>query len=282
MSTYAIGDIQGCYQELLDLLDLLNFDNNRDQLWFTGDLVNRGPLSLEVLRFVKSLGDSAITVLGNHDLHLLAIAHNKRKQHKKDTIDKILHAPDCDELIDWITNLPFIHRNTDFCLIHAGLAPQWDMIQSEELAHEVENILRGEQLNTFLENMYGDIPDHWEDDLENWDRLRVITNAFTRLRYLDKHGVFALNEKGPPGTQTKPFKPWFSIPGRKTAHQKIIFGHWSTVYLGDIKNFREFNVFPMDTGCLWGGTLSALRLDDEKWFSVPSQQPRMFENGQSE
>lgn len=276
MSVYAIGDIQGCYQELVLLLERINFDNHKDQLWFTGDLVNRGPESLQVLRLVKSLGGSAVTVLGNHDLHLLAIAFNNHKLHRKDTLDEILSAPDRDELLHWLATLPLIHKGEKgFYLIHAGLAPDWDILQSLELAKEVESVLRSNRLEKFLDKMYGDSPDHWEEGLQKWDRLRLITNAFTRLRYIDKNGKFALQEKGPPGTQAPDCEPWFMIPSRKTKNEKLIFGHWSTVHLGNIKNFQAYNVYPLDTGCLWGGTLTALRLEDEKLFSVPSLQPRL-------
>ena len=278
MAVYAIGDIQGCYQELLDLLDKINFDQTNDQLWFTGDLVNRGPHSLETLRFVKELGDKAIVTLGNHDLHLLAVALNTANKQPKDTLDAILEAPDRNELLDWLRHLPLLHhdKGTSFTLIHAGLLPQWDIQQAIELAHEAENALNANNFTVFFEHMYGDKPDRWSDVLRGWDRLRVIINTFTRMRYCDEKGNFALKEKGPPGTQAKPYEPWFTITSRKTKKEKIIFGHWSTIHFGNIKNFQEYNVYPLDTGCLWGGTLTALRLKDEKSFSVPSRQPKAF------
>ncbi len=277
MSIYAIGDIQGCYQELLDLLDKINFNQNSDQLLFTGDLVNRGPCSLEVIRFVKALGNTAVTVLGNHDLHLLAVAHNAVSPHRNDTLDDILLARDRQELLDWLRTLPFIHtdQSTGFNLLHAGLAPQWNLKQAKKLAHEVEHALQGRDYVEFLHHMYGNQPDHWSDDLEGRDRLRVIINAYTRLRYCDGKGRFALKEKGPPGSQPEKYLPWFAIPDRKTKNEKIIFGHWSTVHLGNIKNFGNYNVYPLDTGCLWGGSLTALRLEDEKYISVPSRQARI-------
>lgn len=278
MSVYAIGDIQGCFQELLDLLNEINFDQTSDQLWFTGDLVNRGPQSLETLRFVKALGDKAIITLGNHDLHLLAVALNTADKQPKDTLDTILDAPDRNELLDWLRSQPLLHHDneTGFLLIHAGLLPQWDLRQAIELADEVEYALTASNHTDFFTHMYGNKPDYWSDDLQGWDRLRVIINAFTRMRYCDEAGNFALKEKGPPGTQTKSYQPWFTIPSRKTKKEKIIFGHWSTIYFGNIKNFREYNVYPLDTGCIWGGTLTALRLEDENWFSVPSHQPKKF------
>jgi bis(5'-nucleosyl)-tetraphosphatase (symmetrical) len=274
MSTYAIGDVQGCYQELMNLLDVVNFDSANDRLWFTGDLVNRGPQSLETLRFVKQLGDKAIVTLGNHDLHLLAVALNTAKKLTKDTLDSILTAPDLMELLDWLRTRPLLHhdKSTGFTLIHAGLLPQWDLQQTTDLAHEVEDALRINKFTVFFEHMYGNKPDRWSDDLTGLDRLRMIVNTFTRLRYCDEQGHLALKEKGPPGSQSKPYQPWFTIPSRQTKKEKILFGHWSTIHLGNIKNFKEYNVYPLDTGCLWGGTLTALRLEDEKWFTVPSQQ----------
>ena len=278
MAVYAIGDIQGCYQELLALLDKINFDPSNDRLWFTGDLVNRGPQSLEVLRFVKQLDNNAIVTLGNHDLHLLAVAFNHASKLDKDTLDSVLGAPDKNELLYWMRTRPLLHHDKEsgFTLVHAGLAPQWDMPTAAGLAHEVEIALGGNNFMQFFEHMYGDNPGCWSNDLTSWDRLRVIVNAFTRLRYCDEQGRFALKEKGPPGSQKKQYQPWFTIPARKTKNEKIIFGHWSTIHLGNIKNFNDFNVYPLDTGCLWGGTLTALRLEDEKWFRVPSQQPKRF------
>ena len=278
MAVYAIGDIQGCYQELLALLDKINFDPTNDRLWFTGDLVNRGPQSLETLRFVKQLGDRAIVTLGNHDLHLLAVALNTAKKLTKDTLDSILTAPDRMELLDWLRTRPLLHhdKSTGFTLIHAGLPPQWDLQQATDLAHEVEDALIINNFTVFFEHMYGDKPDRWSDDLTGWDRLRMIVNTFTRLRYCDEQGRLALKEKGPPGSQSKPYQPWFTISSRKTKKEKIIFGHWSTIHFGNIKNLEKFNVYPLDTGCMWGGSLTTLRLEDKKWFSIPSGQPKIF------
>lgn len=278
MATYVIGDIQGCYQELLDLLDKINFDPARNQLWFTGDLVNRGPQSLEVLRFVKNLGNQTVVVLGNHDLHLLAVAHDPANKHTKDTLDDILAAPDRKALLKWLRTRLFFHRDTElgFTLVHAGLPPQWDIMEAAEYAQEVEKVLRQAAYADFFDHMYGDQPDSWSADLKGWKRIRFITNACTRLRYCNESGKFALDEKGPPGSQARPYQPWFTIKSRKTKKEKIIFGHWATVHLGNINNFKKFNVHPLDTGCLWGGSLTALRLDDETLFDVPSRQPRRF------
>ena len=278
MSVYAIGDLQGCFDELNDLLDEINFDENKDLLWFCGDLVNRGPQSLEVLRFVKQLGDKAVTILGNHDLHLVAVANNPKKKRSKDTLDSILKTPDKEELIKWLQRLPLIHHDNElaFTLIHAGLPPQRDINQATELAAEVETALRGKEFSTSIDDMYGNSPDRWSDDLTDWDRLRFIINCFTRMRYCNKKGQIDMQEKGPPGSQRKSLLPWFSVPSRKSKNHKIIFGHWSTVHLGNIKDFTELNVYPLDTGCFWGDKLTALRLNDEKWFSVPSKQNKSF------
>lgn len=278
MSTYAIGDLQGCYQELLQLLDEINFNDKNDQLWFVGDLVNRGPESLQTLRFVKSLGSVAKVVLGNHDLHLLAIANKVRKLHKKDTVDEILSADDANELLVWIKSCPLLINDPDsnFTMVHAGLAPQWSLEQSIELAQETESLLRSEQFNDFLHHMYGDQPDTWSDSLKDYDRHRFIINCFTRMRYCDANGKLDLKETGAPGTQADTLTPWYAIPNRKTKEHKIIFGHWSTAHLGNEKNFKHYNVYPLDTGCLWGGKMTAVRLEDEKLFSVPSRQVKIF------
>jgi len=258
MTTYAIGDVQGCYDELQRLLNAIGFDQNRDRLWFTGDLVNRGPRSLDTLRFVRSLGDRAITVLGNHDLHLLAVAHGDARLRRKDTLDEILDAPDRDELLDWLRNRPLLHHDSDlgYTVIHAGLPPQWTLADAQQRAQELEAALRGAQHTEFFQRMYGDEPLHWSDGLCGWDRLRFITNCFTRLRYCDPAGRLALAHKGPPGTQPPDLHPWFRIPGRASAGLNIIFGHWST--LGPC---ADPGIYALDTGCLWGGTLTALALD---------------------
>ncbi len=278
MSTYAIGDVQGCYEELLLLLEEIDFDPQKDQLWFTGDLVNRGPQSLEVLRYVKKLGDTAITVLGNHDLHLLAVAFNNSQLRQKDTLNEVLAAPDCNELLDWLRNRPLFHKdsNNDFVLIHAGLPPQWDIGQAKERAAEVEAVLRSDNPGPFFDSMYGNEPHSWSDTLTGNDRLRFITNTYTRLRYCDADGNFCLEAKGPPGTQPAPFQAWFTIDSRKSRNEKIIFGHWASIYRGNITDFQKDNVYPLDTGCVWGGALTAIRLEDECWFNVDSSQPGKY------
>lgn len=258
MAVYAIGDVQGCFDELQDLLKKISFDAQRDYLWFTGDLVNRGPKSLEVVRFVKGLGGRAVSVLGNHDLHLLAVAQGHEKYRRKDTFDDILQAPDRAELIDWLRHRPFLHHDAalGFTLIHAGLPPQWDLAQAKSGAAELERVLRGPAYSTYLEQMYGNEPEQWSDNLSGRERLRFITNCFTRLRFCDAQGHLALEEKGPPGTAPAPYQPWFEVLGRRSADLNIVFGHWST--LGPRV---DKGIYPLDTGCLWGKSLTALRLD---------------------
>ncbi|MDE2088418.1 MAG: symmetrical bis(5'-nucleosyl)-tetraphosphatase [Gammaproteobacteria bacterium] len=266
MAVYAIGDIQGCFDELQALLARIEFDPGRDRLWLVGDLVNRGPHSLRVLRFVKDLGERAVTVLGNHDLHLLATAYGCRPRRPKDTFNDVLEANDREELLDWLRRRPLLHHDAEsgYTLIHAGLPPQWDLAQAQACAREVESSLRGPDCRALLENMYGDGPERWSDALTGWERLRFSINCFARLRYCDNQGRLNLEETGPPGSQPAPYRPWFAVPGRASADLNIVFGHWAT--LGPRV---EKGVFPLDTGCVWGGALTALRLDDRRWFSLP-------------
>jgi bis(5'-nucleosyl)-tetraphosphatase (symmetrical) len=259
MAVYAIGDIQGCYDELQELLAILRFDRQRDRLWFVGDLVNRGPKSLETLRFVRGLGPAAITVLGNHDLHLLAAAHGIRPDNiDDDTLEPILAAPDREALIDWLRRQPLLHYDAElgYLMVHAGLPPQWDLELAQRCADEVETVLRGHRLEAFLSRMYGNKPRQWSGDLDGWDRLRFIVNCFTRMRFCDRNGRLELKSSGPPGTQPEDYYPWYEIPGRASAGINIIFGHWSSLRTTNIPG-----IFPTDSGCLWGGKLTALRID---------------------
>lgn len=259
MPSYAIGDIQGCHAELRQLLDRLAFDPERDRLWLVGDLVNRGPHSLEVLRFVRDLGDAATVVLGNHDLHLLAVAAGNDKHAKKSTLDAVLEAPDRDELLDWLRRRPLLHHDEtlELTMIHAGLPPQWDLAQARACARELEQVLRADDYRIFLRDMYGNQPSLWSPELQGTERLRFITNCLTRLRYCEPDGSLALKEKGLLGSQRPGRLPWFQMPGRLTKKDRIVFGHWSTLgfWSGD-------NVWAIDSGCLWGGALTALRLDE--------------------
>ncbi|MGB5200450.1 MAG: symmetrical bis(5'-nucleosyl)-tetraphosphatase [Sedimenticolaceae bacterium] len=258
MAVYAIGDIQGCYDELRQALDAVDFDSATDRLWCVGDLVNRGPKSLDVLRFVRSLGNTAICVLGNHDLHLLALAAGNPKHRSETGLTSVLTAPDRDELLHWLRHRPLLHfdRAIDFLMVHAGLPPQWDLTTAISCAHELEQVLRSSDADEFFLQMYGNKPDRWKPELSGIARWRFITNCLTRLRYCDAGGRLALREKGPPGSQAKGRIPWFDLPQRATREQRIVFGHWSTLgYLA------RHNVWALDTGCLWGGALTLLRLD---------------------
>ena len=276
MSTYAIGDIQGCYSELQNLLNEINFDERRDELWFTGDLVNKGPKSLQTLRFIKALGVNAKITLGNHDLHLLAVAKNIQPLLKKDTIQEILAADDVKELIDWLKSRPLLitDDNLNFTMVHAGLPPQWSLENAKEFAKECELILQSEKINKLLAEMYGDTPNIWVNSLQDYAKQRFIINCFTRIRFCNSDGMLDFDTKVAPGKQNTSLIPWYSLPNRKTKDNKIIFGHWSTVHIGNEKNFKQYNVYPIDTGCLWGGRLTAMRLEDEKVFSVPSEQQK--------
>ncbi|QJD28682.1 symmetrical bis(5'-nucleosyl)-tetraphosphatase [Methylococcus geothermalis] len=256
MAVYAIGDVQGCYAELQRLLDLIRFDPAGDRLLFTGDLVNRGPQSLETLRFIRSLGPAAATVLGNHDLHLLAVAYGVSRVKHKDTFGDVLEASDRNELLDWLRTRPLVHRESGYCLVHAGIPPCWDADTASARAAEVEAVLAGGDIAEFCRQMYGDKPDVWSDDLAGWDRLRFITNALTRMRYCDGAGRLDFKQKGAPGHQPAFLVPWFEVAGRRPSGATILFGHWST-----LGYFAGKDCYCLDTGCLWGGELTALRLD---------------------
>ncbi len=277
MAIYAIGDIQGCYNELRRLIDKVAFDPTPDTLWFTGDLVNRGPDSLSVLRFVKSLGSNAITVLGNHDLHLLACALNGQKTRRKDTFSDVLEAPDRDELIAWLTTLPLAYHDTqqDYLLVHAGLHPSWTIAHALALAREVETVLRDEPA-TILREMYGDTPTQWCKSLTPRARRRFVVNCFTRIRYCRKNGQLELKSKGEPGSQGSSLAPWYTLPTRRETTTRIVFGHWSTLRLSAADRER-FRVYPLDTGAVWGGQLTALRLHDRRYFSVASNTHTPFD-----
>lgn len=273
MAIYAVGDVQGCYTELLQLLEKIQFDSTRDQLWLVGDLVNRGPDSLAVLRLVKSLGDSAVTVLGNHDLHLLAVAEGVAALHPSDTLDEILDAPDCGELMFWLRHQKLLHTKNNFVLVHAGLLPSWTVKQAAILAGKAEQALQGSQYIELLAHMYGNQPNHWRDDLLGYDRLRVIINAFTRLRICTDSGDMEFKFKGETKDIPQGYRSWFDVPRRANADATIVFGHWSALGL-----LHQENIIALDTGCLWGGALTAIRLEDRKIFQVmctnsPAQKP---------
>jgi len=263
LATYAIGDIQGCFASLEALLDRCGFNPARDRLWLVGDLVNRGPRSLETLRFVRGLGPAATTVLGNHDLHLLMVAEGFGKRGRDDTLDDILKAPDRDELLDWLRQQPLCHVEDGFCLVHAGLLPQWTVAEARALATEVESALNGPDYLALLANMWGSEPAAWRDDLEGWPRLRVIVNAMTRMRFCSAEGVMEFHTKGELSDAPSGYLPWFQVPGRRSAHDVLVTGHWSALGLR-----VEPKLLALDSGCLWGGHLTAVRLEDRAVFQV--------------
>jgi bis(5'-nucleosyl)-tetraphosphatase (symmetrical) len=260
MAVYAIGDVQGCHDELRRLLDRLRFDPVRDRLWLTGDLVNRGPDSLGVLRTVRGLGAAATVVLGNHDLHLLALAAGVRPPRGGDaSLLPVMAAPDSGELLDWLATRPLLHRDPTlgWTLLHAGLPPQWTLSTAEACAREVEQALAADRA-AFLENMYGNDPDRWSDDLPAKRRRRFAVNCLTRLRFVDREGRLLLRLKGTLDSAPRGSIPWFRHPDRASAGERVVFGHWSALgYL------REAGVLALDTGCVWGGSLCAVRLDAE-------------------
>ncbi|MEO8038965.1 MAG: symmetrical bis(5'-nucleosyl)-tetraphosphatase [Betaproteobacteria bacterium] len=263
MATYAIGDLQGCFEPLERLLDAIGYSRSRDRLWFVGDLVNRGPASLEVLRFAKDLGERAVCVLGNHDLHLLVAAAGFAKLHRGDTLDAILEAPDRDALLDWLRACPLMHVEGEYAMVHAGLLPQWTIEQALALAREAEAALRVGDAVEFFRHMYGNRPDHWEDELAGWDRLRVIVNAMTRLRICTAEGVMEFSHKGELADIPDGFMPWFDVPGRRSTTHTVLCGHWSALGL---RNGPR--LLALDTGCLWGRSLTAVRLEDRQLFRV--------------
>ncbi len=269
MTTYAIGDLQGCLTPLQKLLDKVHFNPDKDVLWFVGDLVNRGPESLETLRFVKSLGSSAISVLGNHDLHLLAVMHGIRKASGKDTIQEILKAPDRDELEDWLRGLPLLHHDASlgFTMVHAGIHPHWDLPYAKAMATEVETVLRSDDYVDFLHRMYGNKPSKWSRKLGQHRRRRFTVNVFTRMRYCTNDGELEFSFNGPPNKAPKQLMPWYNVPKRRPLKHRILFGHWSSH-----PAFAVSNVIPLDRGCVWGGTLAALALETEVTTTVPGQQ----------
>lgn len=265
MATYAIGDVQGCFAELMRLLERIGWQRGRDRLWFVGDLVNRGPQSLETLRFIRGLGAQAVSVLGNHDLHMLASAYGARPPRRGDTFGPVLDAPDGPALLDWVRGLPLLHHDPTlgFTMVHAGLAPQWDLARARACAAEVEAVLRGADPGAFLGAMYGDTPDRWDEGLQGMARLRFITNALTRTRFCDRRGALLL---GRPRDATA--LPWFAHPQRRTRGQPIVFGHWATLERDTTIDPGE-RVYHVDKGCVWGQRLTALRLEDLRCFEVP-------------
>ncbi|MCW5602252.1 symmetrical bis(5'-nucleosyl)-tetraphosphatase [Nitrosomonas sp.] len=264
MATYAIGDLQGCHEAFQQLTELIGFNVTKDKLWLVGDIVNRGTGSLALLRFIMKLGDSAVLVLGNHDLHLLLVAEGFAQQRSGDTLQEILEAPDRQTLLSWLRQQRLFYAEDEYALVHAGLLPSWHIAQAAELAQEVETVLRGEKYHELLLRMYGDEPNCWSDNLEGYDRLRVIINAMTRLRICTPDGRMEFSYKGQLQTIPSGYLPWFEAPQRASSSATVVFGHWSALGL----QVRD-NILALDTGCLWGGQLTAIRLEDRRIFQVP-------------
>ncbi len=263
VATYVIGDIQGCYEAFKELLVAIAFNPARDRLWLAGDMVNRGENSIDTLRWCMAHDDSVVAILGNHDLHLLAVAEGFVPLHRNDTLAEILDAPDRALVLDWLRRRPMVHREGDWLMVHAGLLPEWTPQQAEALARELEDTLRGDGYRGFLKNMYGNEPRKWQATLSGQDRLRLIANAMTRLRYLHPNGDIEFQHKCAPGDAPAGLLPWFDMPERQSRGVTVLFGHWSTLGLLD-----RPDVVALDTGCLWGGQLSAIRLEDRRIFQV--------------
>ncbi|ADP10066.1 diadenosine tetraphosphatase [Erwinia sp. Ejp617] len=272
MSTYLIGDIHGCYTELQSLLDRVQFAPETDQLWLTGDLVARGPGSLEVLRFVRALGDRVKLVLGNHDLHLLAVYAGIARNKPKDRLSALLEADDVDDLINWLRRQPLIQIDEEKKLVmaHAGITPQWDIDTAQTCAREVEAVLSSDTYPLFLNAMYGDMPNNWSPELSGLARLRFSTNALTRMRYCFPNGQLDMIAKESPDSAPPPLKPWFDIPGPVSRDYTIVFGHWASL---EGQGTPE-GIIGLDTGCCWGGNLTMLRWEDKQMFVQPSQREK--------
>jgi len=263
MGTYAIGDIQGCHSSFLKLLDLIRFNPDLDRLWLVGDIVNRGPNSLAMLRFVKNAGESAVMVLGNHDLHLLMVHAGIAHCHSKDTIQPILEAEDCASLLTWLRYQRLFYTEDDYALVHAGLLPSWSVSRAAQLASEVETALRDENYRDVFAQLYGNEPDYWKDNLIHPERMRVIINAMTRMRICDVDGRMNFSYKGTLGCIPDGLMPWFEVPNRASKDKTIVCGHWSALGL-----YITDNVIALDSGCVWNAQLSAMRLEDRKVFQI--------------
>ncbi len=267
MSWYAVGDVQGCASQLQALIDQVTRVDSDPRWFFVGDLVNRGPRSLDTLRMIYAMGERADCVLGNHDLHLLAVAHGSRRSGRSDTIEQILQAPDCKILLDWLRCRPLARTLDGYLLVHAGLLPQWSVAQTLLLAAEVEGVLRGPDWIDFLQSMYGDGPDQWDDDLDGIQRWRCIVNVLTRIRYCRPNGSMVLKATDADQAASKGYLPWFDLPDRRSADATVVFGHWSARGL-----MLQSNLIGLDSGCIWGGKLSAVRLSDRSLFQVDCPQ----------
>ena len=278
MPSYAIGDIQGCHSELCRLLDLIGFSPKEDRLWCVGDLVNRGPASAAVLRELMALGDSVQSVLGNHDFHLLVTAAGFQKPGRRDHLDDVLLAEDRDAMLDWLRHRPLALRFDDYLLIHAGVIPEWSADDALRHAREVETVLHSEDRDTvlhFLQHLYGNTPERWNESLRGQDRLRAIVNISTRLRFCAEDGTMNFSEKGSRNDPPSDMRPWFEYETRRSRNVTVLCGHWSMLGLSPMPN-----VLALDSGCLWGGMLTAVRLEDRRVFQVPSEQ-QLFQDQQT-
>ena len=264
VTDYVVGDIQGCFDPLMSLLEKVNFNPSQDTLIAAGDLVNRGPKSLETIRYCKELGSAFKMVLGNHDLHLLAIAHGVKRPTPKDTIRDILEAPDAGDLIDWLQQQPLMLSINQYTIVHAGIPPQWTLAEALSLSNEVCTALRSHRAQTYFEHMYGNQPATWSDSLTGTERLRSITNSLTRMRFCAEDGTLDLETKDA-FKAPYPFCPWFSHKSRKTRHNDVIFGHWASLEGRDCGE----HLFPLDTGCVWGGPLRIMNLDNRRYIHYP-------------
>lgn len=264
MASYAVGDLQGCYFSFQRLLETIDFNPDHDRLWLVGDLINRGAGSLATLRWLYQHRTSVVAVLGNHDLHTLAVAEGCVPVHKSDTLNELLTAPDSVELLTWMRHQRMVYREDGYLMVHAGLLPQWDVDQALALGAEVEAVLRARDYRDFLAHMYGNQPDLWHDELQGYDRLRLITNGMTRLRVCSAEGRIEFKFKGELDRIPSGYMPWFDVPDRRSRDAVIVCGHWSALGLQ-----QRPGLFALDTGCLWGGQLTALRLEDRRVFQVP-------------
>jgi len=266
MATYIIGDVQGCYDELQALLDIVKFDTKKDELWLTGDLVARGPKSLETLRFVKSLGKSATVILGNHDLHLMATHLGYFKAKTKDKTQAIIDAPDCAQLVDWLRTKPLLkaHPKHKFVMCHAGIYPQWSLKEAKKYSREIQDLLQSDRYPWLIKNMYGTGPKHWKENLKDIERYRFIINSFTRMRFCTPEGDLDMDCKlHPKDVNAHKLTPWFKLIKKHQYSKTIVFGHWAALV-----GYRDKNVIGLDTGCVWGNDLTLLRWEDQKEFKI--------------
>lgn len=268
MATYAVGDIQGCYEEFARLLDTIDFQTGRDHLWILGDLINRGPDNLSVVRRVMEMGSSAIVVLGNHDLHFLAVHRGGHNPNRSDTFGDLLDSPHVDDISDWYRYQPLVHRDKvlGYAMVHAGIPHLWKLKRTMELAAEVEEVMRGPSCERYFRELYGNVPDRWSDRWDGMERWRIVTNYLTRMRLINCNGTLDFSHKGAIADAPKGFSPWFKLRARQPLKQKLLFGHWAAIE-GKTGDDR---IIGLDTGCVWGRSLTCLRLDDGRRFSVPS------------